>query len=76
MCEYCGCLDVVAIAELTLEHDVVVNLSGEVRRWPSPPSPLRPTRPADWDLVDDIRCRVGTGVPPQLAALGHGEQHG
>lgn len=32
MCEYCGCQALEAIAELTAEHDVVVNLSGEIRR--------------------------------------------
>jgi hemerythrin-like domain-containing protein len=32
MCEYCGCQDLVTIAELTAEHDVLVNLSGEARR--------------------------------------------
>jgi hemerythrin-like domain-containing protein len=32
VCEYCGCLDLDAIAELTAEHDVVVTLSGQVRR--------------------------------------------
>ena len=32
MCEYCGCQDVVAIAELTAEHDAVVSLSGDARR--------------------------------------------
>jgi hemerythrin-like domain-containing protein len=31
MCEYCGCQDVEAIAELTREHDAVVNLIGDVR---------------------------------------------
>jgi hemerythrin-like domain-containing protein len=32
MCEYCGCQDVAAIAVLTREHGVVVNLGGEARR--------------------------------------------
>ena len=32
MCEYCGCQSLAAIDELTREHDVVVNLIGEVRR--------------------------------------------
>lgn len=32
MCDYCGCQDLDAIAELTAEHDVVVTLSGQVRR--------------------------------------------
>jgi hypothetical protein len=31
MCEYCGCQALTAIAELTREHDLVVNLIGEVR---------------------------------------------
>ncbi|RQX02262.1 hemerythrin HHE cation-binding protein [Micromonospora inaquosa] len=31
MCEYCGCQAVTAIDDLTREHDVVVNLIGEVR---------------------------------------------
>jgi hemerythrin-like domain-containing protein len=31
MCEYCGCQEVPAIAQLTNEHDAVVNLIGEVR---------------------------------------------
>lgn len=32
MCEYCGCRDLVTIADLTAEHDVLVNLSGRARR--------------------------------------------
>jgi hypothetical protein len=31
MCEYCGCQAVTAIDNLTREHDLVVNLIGEVR---------------------------------------------
>jgi len=31
MCEYCGCRAVTAIDDLTREHDLVVNLIGEVR---------------------------------------------
>ena len=32
MCEYCGCQDLVTIADLTAEHDVLVNLSGQACR--------------------------------------------
>lgn len=32
MCEYCGCLDVAQIAELTAEHDAVVARIGAARR--------------------------------------------
>ncbi len=32
MCEYCGCQNIAAIRELTLEHDAVVNEIGEVTR--------------------------------------------
>lgn len=31
MCEYCGCQALIAIDELTREHDLVVNLIGQVR---------------------------------------------
>ena len=31
MCEYCGCQALTAIAELTREHDQIVNLIGDVR---------------------------------------------
>jgi hemerythrin-like domain-containing protein len=31
MCEYCGCQAVTAIDDLTREHDLVVNLIGDVR---------------------------------------------
>jgi hemerythrin-like domain-containing protein len=31
MCEYCGCQALATIAELTREHDLVINLMGEVR---------------------------------------------
>ncbi|GGN12676.1 hemerythrin-like domain-containing protein [Actinoplanes campanulatus] len=31
MCEYCGCQSVAAIDELTREHDLVVNMIGDVR---------------------------------------------
>ncbi|MFI6586102.1 hypothetical protein [Embleya sp. NPDC050493] len=30
MCEYCGCQSIDAIAELTAEHDSVVNLMSNV----------------------------------------------
>ncbi len=32
MCEYCGCQEVAAIAQLTAEHDLVVELSAAVQR--------------------------------------------
>jgi hemerythrin-like domain-containing protein len=32
VCEYCGCQDLATIAELTAEHDILVNLSGQVCR--------------------------------------------
>jgi hemerythrin-like domain-containing protein len=32
MCQYCGCQSLAAIDELTREHDLVVNLIGEVRQ--------------------------------------------
>ncbi len=32
MCGHCGCESLDAIAELTAEHDLVVNLAGEARR--------------------------------------------
>jgi hemerythrin-like domain-containing protein len=32
VCDYCGCQDLPAIAQLTAEHDVLVNLSGQARR--------------------------------------------
>jgi hemerythrin-like domain-containing protein len=31
MCEYCGCQALTAIDDLTREHDLVVNLIGDVR---------------------------------------------
>lgn len=31
MCEYCGCQSVEAVAQLTAEHDAVVNMMGELR---------------------------------------------
>jgi hypothetical protein len=32
VCDHCGCQELDAIGELTAEHDVVVTLSGQVRR--------------------------------------------
>ena len=32
VCDYCGCQEVLAIADLTAEHDRIVTLSGEARR--------------------------------------------
>ena len=32
MCDYCGCQEVRAIADLTAEHDRIVTLSGQARR--------------------------------------------
>jgi hemerythrin-like domain-containing protein len=50
VCDYCGCQDLDAIAELTAEHDVVVTLSGQVRR---------ALRDGDLDLAaDGVRAVV------------------
>jgi hemerythrin-like domain-containing protein len=54
VCDYCGCQDLDAIAELTAEHDVVVTLSGQVRR---------ALRAGDLDLAAD-------GVRAIVAVLG------
>jgi hemerythrin-like domain-containing protein len=32
MCNYCGCRSIEPIAELTAEHEQIVNMSGEIRR--------------------------------------------
>ena len=32
MCNYCGCRDIEPIAQLTAEHERILNLSGEIRR--------------------------------------------
>jgi hemerythrin-like domain-containing protein len=54
VCDYCGCQDLDAIAELTAEHDVVVTLSGQVRR---------ALRDGDLDLAAD-------GIRAVVAVLG------
>lgn len=32
MCNYCGCRELEAIAQLTAEHEKILNLNGEIRR--------------------------------------------
>jgi hemerythrin-like domain-containing protein len=55
VCDYCGCQDLDAIAELTAEHDVVVTMSGQVRR---------ALRAGDLDLAaDGARAIVGVLRP-------------
>lgn len=52
VCDYCGCLALDAIAALTAEHDLVVNLAGDARR---------ALRNGDLDLAAD-RARAVTAV--------------
>lgn len=52
MCDYCGCQELAAIAELTAEHDVLVNLGGQA---------LRAVQAGDLDTAAD-RTRAMSAV--------------
>lgn len=58
MCEYCGCQALDAIAELTAEHDLVVNLAGEARR---------ALNAGDLDLAADRARAVAAVLAPHTA---------
>jgi hemerythrin-like domain-containing protein len=58
MCEYCGCKALDAIAGLTAEHDLVVNLAGEARR---------ALAAGDLDLAADRARALATVLAPHTA---------
>jgi hemerythrin-like domain-containing protein len=58
VCEYCGCQALDAIAELTAEHDLVVNLAGEARR---------ALHAGDLDLAADRARAVAAVLAPHTA---------
>jgi hypothetical protein len=58
MCEYCGCQDVAAIAVLTREHEVVVNLGGQARR---------ALAAGDLDLAADRSGAISAVLAPHTA---------
>lgn len=58
MCEYCGCQALDAIAELTAEHDAVVELGGQARR---------ALDRGDLDAAADCARAVATVLQPHTA---------
>ena len=58
MCEYCGCQAQDAIAELTAEHDAVVELGGQARR---------ALDRGDLDLAADRARAIATVLRPHTA---------
>ena len=58
MCEYCGCQDLVTIAELTAEHDVLVNLSGQA---------CRALLAGDLDAAADLTRAMATVLAPHTS---------
>ncbi len=58
MCEYCGCQSLPAIAELTREHDRVVDLVGDVRT---------AHHAGDLDLVIELSRRIAAILAPHTA---------
>ena len=58
MCEYCGCQALDAIAELTAEHDAVVELGGQARR---------ALDRGDLDLAADRARAIATVLRPHTA---------
>lgn len=62
MCDYCGCQALDAIAALTAEHDLVVNLAGEARR---------ALHNGDLDLAADLARAVAAVLAPHTAVEEH-----
>lgn len=58
MCEYCGCQSVSVIADLTAEHDVVVDLLGEAQR---------AAEHQDVERAADLAARILTVLGPHTA---------
>ncbi|MEU9020392.1 hemerythrin domain-containing protein [Actinomadura sp. NPDC048394] len=58
MCEYCGCQAIESIRQLTDEHDLVVDLIGEV---------LSAHRAGDRDRMSALACRIATVLGPHTA---------
>ena len=63
MCEYCGCQDIVAIAELTREHDAVVAEIAHVRV---------AVREGDVDGAAVVARRISAILRPHTAVEEHG----
>lgn len=63
MCEYCGCQSVPAIAELTAEHDRVVDLIGQVRG---------ADRRGDLDNMIELSRRISAVLGPHTLVEEHG----
>ena len=63
MCEYCGCQDIAAIAELTREHDAVVAEIARVRVC---------VREADVVGAADVARRIAGILAPHTAVEEHG----
>ena len=58
MCDYCGCQAIDAIAELTAEHDLVVNISGEL---------IRALKAGDLDVAAEKARAVAAVLVPHTA---------
>lgn len=58
MCDYCGCQALHAIAELTKEHDLVVNLAGEA---------ARALRAGELDVAAERSRSIGEVLGPHTA---------
>ncbi|WP_030166154.1 hemerythrin domain-containing protein [Spirillospora albida] len=58
MCEYCGCQAVETIRQLTDEHELVVNLIGDVRS---------AHRAGDRELMRDLARRISAVLVPHTA---------
>lgn len=63
MCEYCGCQAVTTIGELTREHDLVVDLIGDVRSAHTA---------GDTDAMTVIARRIAEVLGPHTAVEEHG----
>src|SRR5689334_22787068 len=63
MCEYCGCHALTAINVLTAEHDLVVNLIGDVRAAHTA---------ADADRMAELARRIAAILGPHTQVEEHG----
>ncbi|SDT80160.1 hemerythrin domain-containing protein [Actinoplanes derwentensis] len=63
MCEYCGCQAITAIDDLTREHDLVVNLIGEVRGAHAATDNAR---------MAELACRITAVLEPHTQVEEHG----
>lgn len=71
MCDHCGCRQFAPIAELTADHERILEMAWQVAEAPDPAAPARvEVRDRLLVLLDEHVVKEETGLYPQLMATG------